>query len=185
MNEALEQRWPDGAAPFNGQTVSFASQDLTPLPALRLTLLAGVPRLQQRWPEAALCTLDDWHEHDGFVNEAKPASWHDIPLGTTFLPRSPPMRLSLLSAAATLTCGEPSFHPPATSTCAFTSRMNTTTIIPNGAATLTLPVPQNLLSNWPNSPPRQANCPLSGAPRRISLIVATAGKWVHSIRVRM
>ncbi len=151
MNEALEQRWPDGAAPFNGQTVSFASQDLTPLPALRLTLLAGVPRLQQRWPEAALCTLDDWHEHDGFVNEAKPASWHDIPLGTTFLPRSPPMRLSLLSAAATLT----------------------------------LPVPQNLLSNWPNSPPRQANCPLSGAPRRISLIVATAGKWVHSIRVRM
>jgi len=77
-NGALEQRWRDGAAPFNGQTVLFASPDLTPLPALRFALLAVVSRLQQRWLASALCTLDDWHEHDGFVNEAKPASWQGI-----------------------------------------------------------------------------------------------------------
>jgi len=75
MNGALEQRWRDGSAPFSGQTLAFASEDLTPLPTLRLALLAVVSRLQELWPEAALCTLDDWHEHDGFINEAKPTSW--------------------------------------------------------------------------------------------------------------
>ncbi len=113
MNEALEQRWHDGSAPFNGQTVAFASADLMPLPALRLALLAIVPRLRQRWPEAALCTLDDWHEHDGFVNEAKPASWHDISAA-----------LASNEALLTLGCGDfdvrRAFFPP---TCDFYLRV--------------------------------------------------------------
>ena len=75
MNEALEQRWRDGSAPFDGQTMAFRSEDLTPLPALRLALLAVVSRLRQSWPDAVLCTLDDWHEHDGFVSRAKLTSW--------------------------------------------------------------------------------------------------------------
>ncbi len=71
MNGALQQRWRDGAAPFNGQTISFASPELTPLPALRLALLTVLSRLRQRWPEAALFALDDWHEHDGFVRRGQ------------------------------------------------------------------------------------------------------------------
>ena len=78
MTSELERRWRDGSAPFNGKTVAFASDDLTPLPALRLALLALFPRLQQHRPNAALLTLDDWHEHDGFINEARPAAWQDL-----------------------------------------------------------------------------------------------------------
>lgn len=78
MNGAMERRWRDGSAPFSGQTLAFASADLTPLPALRRALLAVASRLQELWPEAALLTLDDWHEHDGFVNRAGPASWQDL-----------------------------------------------------------------------------------------------------------
>lgn len=78
MNEAGERRWRGGLAPFNGQTVALVSEDLTPLPALRLALLAIVSRLQEHWPEAALFALDDWHEHDGFVSRAEPTSWHNL-----------------------------------------------------------------------------------------------------------
>ena len=78
MNGELERRWRSGSVPFSGQTLAFAAEDMMPLPTLRLALLAVVPRLQQLWPQAALCMLDDWHEHDGFVNEAKPASWQDL-----------------------------------------------------------------------------------------------------------
>jgi len=75
VTSELERRWRSGSPPFDGLTVAFASEDLTPLPALRLALLALVSRLQTHWPEAALFTLDDWHEHDGFINAAKPTSW--------------------------------------------------------------------------------------------------------------
>ena len=74
----LERRWRVALAPFGGQTVAFASEDLTPLPALRLALLAVAAALRQQWPEVALFTLDDWHEHDGFLSAARPASWQDL-----------------------------------------------------------------------------------------------------------
>ena len=78
MTSELERRWQNGSKPFNGRTVAFASDDLTPLPGLRLALLALVPRLQQHCPDAALFMLDDWHEHDGFISEAEPTSWQHL-----------------------------------------------------------------------------------------------------------
>lgn len=78
MNEVLERRWRVGQLPFNGQTVAVDAEDMTPLPTLRLALLSVVSRLHQYWPESTLLTLDDWHEHDGFVTDGKPASWQSL-----------------------------------------------------------------------------------------------------------
>jgi len=78
MTGELERRWRAALTPFDGLTVASASADLTPLPALRLALLAVASALRQRWPEPALFTLDDWHEHDGFLSAARPASWQDL-----------------------------------------------------------------------------------------------------------
>ncbi len=75
MNGELERRWRGGIVPFSGQTITIDSEDLTPLTPLRHALLAVVSRLQQRWSDAALLSLDDWHEHDGFITVAKPISW--------------------------------------------------------------------------------------------------------------
>ena len=75
MDGGLERRWREGAPPFDGQTVSFDTEDLTPLTPLRHALLAVTPLLQERWPDAGLFTLDDWHDHDGYVTVGKPASW--------------------------------------------------------------------------------------------------------------
>ncbi len=80
MNQELERRWQKSSAPFHGQTVAFASEGLTPLPALRLALLAVTAHLQRQWPASVLFTLDDWHEHDGFINEARPTSWQELSL---------------------------------------------------------------------------------------------------------
>lgn len=78
MNDVLNQRWKQASLPFNGLTVTFASEELTPLPALRQALLVVVPALQRHWPKANLFMLDDWHEHDGYVNIARPATWAEL-----------------------------------------------------------------------------------------------------------
>ena len=64
--------------PFDGQTVAFASEELTPLPALRRAMLVIIPALQQRWSKAKLFVLDDWHEHDGCVTVAQPTTWPEL-----------------------------------------------------------------------------------------------------------
>ena len=64
-----------GVSPFDGQTVAIEAENLTPLPPLRQALSAVVSLLQQRWPNAVLLSLDDWHEHDGYLTGGKPTSW--------------------------------------------------------------------------------------------------------------
>ena len=78
MDGELERRWRVGAPPFDGQTVSSDTKDLTPLTPLRQALLAIVSVLQERWPDAGLSTLDDWHDHDGYVSGGKPTSWANL-----------------------------------------------------------------------------------------------------------
>ena len=78
MNNALHQRWQSGEVPFDGCTMRFDTDELTPLPALHRALLAVVPALQERWSQAQLFTLDDWHEHDGYVNAEQPTNWQEL-----------------------------------------------------------------------------------------------------------
>jgi hypothetical protein len=76
MDAEFFQRWREGRAPFNGQTVTL--KDFVPLATLRIALLQVVQQLQDYRPDAALFRLDDWHEHDGFVKEAEPATWQEL-----------------------------------------------------------------------------------------------------------
>lgn len=78
MNNDLQQRWRKAEVPFNGFTIRFDTRELLPLSALRQALLVVVPALQERWPQAKLFMLNDWHEHDGYVNAEQPTSWHEL-----------------------------------------------------------------------------------------------------------
>ena len=78
MNNDLQQRWRKGQVPFSGFTIAYDTQELLSLSSLRQALLAVVPSLQERWPQAELFLLNDWHEHDGYVNAEKPTSWQEL-----------------------------------------------------------------------------------------------------------
>lgn len=64
--------------PFSGFTIAYDTQELLSLSAVCQALLAVVPSLQERWPQAELFVLNDWHEHDGYVNAEKPTSWQEL-----------------------------------------------------------------------------------------------------------
>ncbi len=62
--------------PFNGQTVTL--KDFVPLAQLRQAVLQVVQQLRDYRPVDALFRLDDWHEHDGYINHANPATWQEL-----------------------------------------------------------------------------------------------------------
>ena len=64
--------------PFSGLTIMFDTKELLSLSAIRQALLAVVPALQERWPQAKLFVLNDWHEHDGYVNAEQSTSWQQL-----------------------------------------------------------------------------------------------------------
>jgi hypothetical protein len=82
MDAVMYRRYREGLSPFDGLRVALDDSqplsDCLPLPVLRQALIAVVRRLQQDRPDASLYTLQDWHEHDGFINQAHPTSWQEI-----------------------------------------------------------------------------------------------------------
>ena len=76
MDEEMVRRWRQGLAPFDGLLVG--TDDCLPLPILRAVLIAVGRRLQHSHPEPHLLTLQDWHEHDGYVNSARSTSWQEL-----------------------------------------------------------------------------------------------------------
>ena len=73
MHEQLEHRWRTGKAPFDGQCIRLS--DHIPLPTLRLLLRTIVDVLQERRKDCTLYRFDDWHEHDGYLTEARATNW--------------------------------------------------------------------------------------------------------------
>jgi hypothetical protein len=78
MTADLNTRWLAGLTPFDGITLSLGTGDLVPLPFLRRALRGLVERLQQRFPDEDLYTAEDWHEHDGYVSEARRTTWDGV-----------------------------------------------------------------------------------------------------------
>ncbi len=76
MDSEFERRWRKGHSPFDGLTLT--SRDYVPLPLLRQELACVVERLHKDNPDTALLRLSDWHEHDGFMSIAEPASWQEL-----------------------------------------------------------------------------------------------------------
>lgn len=72
MDHLLEPRWQNGGKPFHRETLYplndvFVRDALVAIPsALRHILLY--------YPSDQLFMFDDWHEHDGFVVQAKPTT---------------------------------------------------------------------------------------------------------------
>ena len=78
MTPDLHQRWIKGEHPFDGLTLSIASDDLVPLPALLHVLRLLVEELEKMYGDRPLQTAADWHEHDGCIMEAEPSSWDEL-----------------------------------------------------------------------------------------------------------
>jgi hypothetical protein len=77
MDSKFYRRWQEAAPPFDG--ITLYSPYLT-LPNLRRLLIPIVDILYDhaRAMETRLWRLRDWHEHDGWVNEAAATVWEDV-----------------------------------------------------------------------------------------------------------
>src|SRR5436309_3407876 len=78
MTADLNERWLQRRSPFDGWTVSPASDELVPLPILLKTLRGLVGRLEGECVDRALYAAADWHEHDGHVSEGRRIGWDGI-----------------------------------------------------------------------------------------------------------
>lgn len=78
MTRELYERWINSYPPFDGLTLSLASEDQTSLSTLREALRLIIEQLQQARAEyGPLYTAADWHEHDGYISEARLATWEE------------------------------------------------------------------------------------------------------------
>jgi hypothetical protein len=77
MNQALERRWRDRLAPFNGVTLVAPP---APLAATRRLLAAITGRLRpvDLSAEDQLFTFEDWHDHDGYLTSERAATWDEL-----------------------------------------------------------------------------------------------------------
>jgi hypothetical protein len=78
MTPELYERWTLRQHPFDGLAVSPAGEDLVPLSTLCPALRYLVERLQSMYGDRMLSTAPDWHEHDGYVSEARPSTWEEV-----------------------------------------------------------------------------------------------------------
>ncbi len=76
MDSEFNQRWRAALAPFDGVTIFL--EEYAPLSDLRRVLAVVVDCLHTYSPAARLFRMLDWHEHDGYVTEAVPATWQEL-----------------------------------------------------------------------------------------------------------
>mgnify|MGYP000943660722 CR=1 FL=1 len=77
MNDLLDARWRSASPPFDGSVLSVPSAQLAEGRG-SIALRAVVAQLKRECPDAELRSLDDWHEHDGYLTEDEPCSWHAL-----------------------------------------------------------------------------------------------------------
>lgn len=77
MNAELAERWRSRAKPFDGATVELPRPGL-PLADLRHRLIRVVAELRAQADTSALETLEDWHEHDGYVKAGMATKWDSL-----------------------------------------------------------------------------------------------------------
>ncbi len=74
MTPELQERLQESKAPFDGWCIHNA--DELSLSQLRQILAVTMPLLEPSYPN--IFSFHDWHEHDGFVLEAKPETWNSL-----------------------------------------------------------------------------------------------------------
>lgn len=71
MDEDLDERWRTGAHPFDGMTLHTGDDPVGFAELLRFVQSAW-GAIHDGQTELRWLTLKDWHEHDGFVAQARP-----------------------------------------------------------------------------------------------------------------
>ena len=74
MTPELHKRWCKALPPFDGNAVvADLEHDIG---ALRDMIAFLLDVLRHQFP--AVLAFDDWHEHDGFISEARQTSWESV-----------------------------------------------------------------------------------------------------------
>lgn len=76
MDRELEQRWRTACRPFDEAILRH--EDLLPLSRLRADAEAVVKLLASQTLIHSLRTLDDWHEHDGYITTYSVVDWAEL-----------------------------------------------------------------------------------------------------------
>jgi hypothetical protein len=76
MDAEMNRRWQANESPFDGIRLFLA--DAVPLSALGSIVSSVIDYLPRESPGDQLFCLHDWHEHDGYISEARAASWDEI-----------------------------------------------------------------------------------------------------------
>ena len=76
MTEQLEVAWKTSSQPFHNETVY--TEEFAPIDALQPFLKTIAAYIELSYPSALLFTLDDWHEHDGFIVPSTPLAMSDL-----------------------------------------------------------------------------------------------------------
>jgi hypothetical protein len=76
MDQEFDRRWRAALPPFDGMILSMER----PLPLSRLQPLLQTAALclHHEWRTEELLTLQDWHEHDGYVTTAATTRWDEL-----------------------------------------------------------------------------------------------------------
>jgi hypothetical protein len=66
VDTILERAWKNQEKPFHENTLAL--KDLIPISVLRPILHSVINYYESLYPHCKLYSLDDWHQHDGYVN---------------------------------------------------------------------------------------------------------------------
>jgi hypothetical protein len=76
MDQEFFDRWRSVAPPFDGLVLCL--EDYLPLADLRVALRVSVAKLKAAYGDVELTAFDDWHQHDNYITESRPASWREV-----------------------------------------------------------------------------------------------------------
>lgn len=69
MDCTLNSLWSSGKKPFHGETI-YPADEVFVRDAI-VAIPSALDHIAQHYPDCPLFSLDDWHEHDGFVTSAE------------------------------------------------------------------------------------------------------------------
>ncbi len=76
MDDTLEPLWQNGEKPFHGETI-YPVDDVFVRDAI-VAIPSVLRHIALYYPGNTLFALDDWHEHDGFIDSARPTTLDDL-----------------------------------------------------------------------------------------------------------
>lgn len=77
MNDLLDARWRSASPPFDERVLIVPSAQLVK-GRVSIALRAVAAQLKRENPDAELRSLNDWHEHDGYLTKDEPYSWRAL-----------------------------------------------------------------------------------------------------------